>query len=238
MSYFNTNIAGSNNTGSGLLTKFDKRVVIGSNETAEVQIDLSTDIVNYDKITNQQIIVDIVNISASEAGTASITHTYDANSGILTIKSNSSKIPFVINSTVEITVYVAGAVQLQPQPDSIVYYLGQGTSFNIASKFPTDFKNFTKDNFIVRVRGNGPQGWAYGGSNGNANDHAGVKVNIYAGGITYDAPNGMLTVSPPYASATGGTFNSNNPDDHDTTATAYTSSVVDVYLVVGDIVTV
>lgn len=111
MSFFNGNITGA---AGGLVTKFVKSIAIGSKETAEIQISLKDYISNYADITNEQIIVDIANVGASEAGTATLTQSYDAEQGVLTITSDSSKIPFVVDSTVEVDVYVAGIVQIPP----------------------------------------------------------------------------------------------------------------------------
>lgn len=122
MSYFNSNITGgSGGSGgaSGLVTKFLKTIAISSSELAEVTIDISSDISNYKDITNDRIIVELNDASAIAAGDTELTHTYDAETGIITITSTNSSIPFASSSAVELSVnvYVAGAVQLPPKPE-------------------------------------------------------------------------------------------------------------------------
>lgn len=121
MSYFNSNITGSSGGGSsagGLVTKFEKTVTISSAELAEVTIDISEDILNYKDVTNERIIVELNNASAIAAGDAELNHTYNAETGVITITSTNSSIPFASNSTVELklNIYVAGAVQMPPAP--------------------------------------------------------------------------------------------------------------------------
>lgn len=121
MSYFNSNITGSSGGGSsagGLVTKFEKTVTISSSELAEITINISEDVLNYKDITNDRIIVELNNANAIAAGDAELSHTYNAETGVVTITSTNSSIPFASNSTVELSVniYVAGAVQMPPAP--------------------------------------------------------------------------------------------------------------------------
>lgn len=122
MSYFNSNItggSGGSNVASGLVTKFVKTIKISSSKLARVTIDISKDISNYKNVTNDRIIVELNDVSAIAAGDAELTHTYDAKTGIITITSTNSSIPFASSSAVELSVnvYVAGAVQLPPEPE-------------------------------------------------------------------------------------------------------------------------
>lgn len=122
MSYFNSNItggSGGSGVASGLVTKFVKTIKISSSELARVTIDISKDISNYKDVTNDRIIVELNDVSAIAAGDAKLTHTYDAETGIITITSTNSSIPFASSSAVELSanVYVAGAVQLPPEPE-------------------------------------------------------------------------------------------------------------------------
>ena len=121
MSYFNSNITGgSGGSGgaSGLVTKFEKTIAISSSKLAKVTIDISSDVSNYKDVTNDRIIVELNDASAIAAGDAKLTHTYDAKTGIITITSTNSSIPFASSSAVELSVnvYVAGAVQMPPAP--------------------------------------------------------------------------------------------------------------------------
>lgn len=122
MSYFNSNItggSGGSGVASGLVTKFVKTIKISSSKLARVTIDISKDISNYKDVTNDRIIVELNDVSAIAAGDAELTHTYDAETGIITITSTNSSIPFASSSAVELSVnvYVAGAVQLPPEPE-------------------------------------------------------------------------------------------------------------------------
>ena len=119
MSYFNSNITGgSGGAAGGLVTKFIKTITISSSALAEVTIDISSDISNYKDVTNDRIIIELNDASAIAAGDAKLTHTYDAETGIITITSTNSSIPFASSSAVELSVnvYVAGAVQIPPAP--------------------------------------------------------------------------------------------------------------------------
>ena len=114
MSYFNSNITGGSGSGgaSGLVTKFVKAITISSSALAEVTIDISNDITNYKDITNDRIIVELNNASAIAAGDAELSHTYAAETGIITITSTNSNIPFASGSAVEldVNVYIAGVI--------------------------------------------------------------------------------------------------------------------------------
>lgn len=124
MSYFNSNITGGSGSGaSGLVTKFEKTVRISSSELAEITIDISGDISNYADITNDRIIIELNNASAIAVGDAELSHTYNAETGIITITSTNSSLPFASSSAVELklNLYVTGAVQLPP------YVPSQGT---------------------------------------------------------------------------------------------------------------
>ena len=118
MSYFNSNITGG--AAGGLVTKFVKTIAISSSELAEVTINISSDVSNCKDVTNERIIGELNDVSAIAAGDAKLNHTYDAETGIITITSTNSSIPFASSSTVELSVnvYIAGAVQLQPDVPS------------------------------------------------------------------------------------------------------------------------
>lgn len=117
MSYFNSNIvSGSGGSGGGLVSKFEKTVTISSSPSAQITIDISGDISNYADITNDRIIVELNSASAIAAGDAELSHTYNADTGVITITSTNSNIPFASGSTVElkVNIYIAGAVQTPP----------------------------------------------------------------------------------------------------------------------------
>lgn len=103
----------------GLVTKFMKTIAISSSALAEVTIDISSDITNYKDITNDNIIIELNNASAIAAGDAELSHTYNAETGVITITSTNSNIPFASGSAVEldVNVYITGAVQLPPEPE-------------------------------------------------------------------------------------------------------------------------
>ena len=127
MSYFNSNITGGSGGASGLVTKFTKTIAISSSALAEVTIDISGNISNYKDITNDRIIIELNDTSAIAAGDAELSHTYNAETGVITITSTNSNIPFASSSAVElnVNVYVAGAVQLPTSQGTFKLYNGQ-----------------------------------------------------------------------------------------------------------------
>lgn len=219
MSYFNSNITGGSGGASGLVTKFEKTIAISSSELAEVTIDISKDISNYKDITNDRIIVELNDASAIAAGDAKLTHTYDTERGVITITSTNSSIPFASSSAVElsINVYVAGAVQMPPAPEAVVYDLGTGTQFNVKSF--EGYGSFTVNNFIVGVVSM-PRTEA---------DYSGNDRKAVGTGFTltknYDKLNGVLTVG---GSAQTITY-------HTAEKSATQRGVVHCYLVLGAI---
>ena len=145
MSYFNSNITGgSGGSGgaSGLVTKFEKTITISSSELAEVTIDISRDVSNYKDVTNDRIIVELNDASAIAAGDAKLSHTYNAETGVITITSTNSSIPFASSSAVELSVnvYVAGAVQMPPAPILEKQYLFD--SITPDAEFKIDAKTY------------------------------------------------------------------------------------------------
>lgn len=148
MSYFNSNITGGSGGASGLITKFMKTIAISSSALAEVTIDISSDITNYKNITNDNIIIELNNASAIAAGDAELSHTYDAETGIITIASTNSNIPFASGSAVEldVNVYIAGAVQMPAPP--IIQPIESITVKQKAGSGPSGQSNF---NFVVNV---------------------------------------------------------------------------------------
>lgn len=152
MSYFNSNITGgSGGSGgaSGLVTKFVKTITISSSKLAEVTIDISSDISNYKDVTNDRIIIELNDASAIAAGDAELTHTYNAETGIITIRSTNSSIPFASSSAVELSVnvYVAGAVQTPPttKVTGVASVIDIGASLllaGISNYLPRDISNY------------------------------------------------------------------------------------------------
>ena len=150
MSYFNSNITGgSGGAAGGLVTKFMKTIAISSSALAEVTIDISHDITNYKDITNDNIIIELNNANAIAAGDAELSHTYDTETGVITITSTNSNIPFASSSTVELSVnvYVAGAVQTPPttKVTGVASVIDIGTSLSLAgisNYLPRDISNY------------------------------------------------------------------------------------------------
>lgn len=150
MSYFNSNITGgSGGAAGGLVTKFVKTITISSSALAKVTIDISRDISNYKDVTNDNIIIELNNASAIAAGDAELSHTYDAETGIITITSTNSNIPFASSSAVEldVNVYIAGAVQTPPttKVTGVASVIDIGTSLSLAgisNYLPRDISNY------------------------------------------------------------------------------------------------
>lgn len=150
MSYFNSNITGgSGGAAGGLVTKFIKTIAITSSALAKVTIDISSDITNYKDINNNNIIIELNNASAIAAGDAKLSHTYNAKTGVITITSTNSNIPFASSSAVELSVnvYVAGAVQTPPttKVTGVASVIDIGTSLSLAgisNYLPRDISNY------------------------------------------------------------------------------------------------
>lgn len=206
MSYFNSNITGGSvgsGGASGLVTKFMKTIAISSSALAEVTIDISSDITNYKDITNDNIIIELNNASAIAAGDAELSHTYDTETGVITITSTNSNIPFASSSAVEldVNVYIAGAVQLPPAPVTNIYKIADKTTnkrIDCATLFPTEFTKLTAENFIIQPN---VVGWSQGGSeqqSGSSNTS-----------INYNATSGLLTWSMVWGSSHGSAFTNN-----------------------------
>lgn len=78
------------------------------------------------------------------------------------------------------------------------YYLGEGTSFNVKDYFPTKYKSFTEDNFVVGAKGLSASG---GGGCPYRND---ISMSVSGGGnisYTYDSSTGDLKITGISASA-------------------------------------
>ena len=148
MSYFNSNITGGSGGGSGLITKFMKTIAISSSALAKVTIDISSDIANYKDITNDNIIIELNNASAIAAGDAELSHTYDAETGVITITSTNSNIPFASSSAVklDVNVYIAGAVQMPTPPINPPI-----ESITVKQKAGSNSSNESTFNFVVNV---------------------------------------------------------------------------------------
>lgn len=69
-------------------------------------------------------------------------------------------------------------------------YLGTGTSFDIKSKYPNEYRSFTADNFICEATGN----VSYGGGHGDANGPGTVNTSgRMTANKSYNASSGVLT---------------------------------------------
>lgn len=225
MSFFNSNITGAGGSGGaagGLVTKFKKSVKLSERELAEITISLVEDIENYNAITDEQIIVEFDSISSDHVQNtilAELTHSYNAETGDLTITSTSSFVPFRNSNgeSIDINIYVAGAVQIPPPPETAVYKVGTftasvgseycGGTVKLASKFPNDFMNFTSANFIVECGG-----VTYGSKSGASGGGNSLVKN-------YDPDSGQLSVS----------FNGYSTNLY------MRANKLTVYLVIGDI---
>lgn len=106
-----------------------------------------------------------------------------------------------------------------------VYYLGTGTSFNVAALFPNDYANLTVDNFIFQP------------------GTISCSVNGNGGFRTYMSTTGSVNISKNYNASTGAftltnTSKSLSVRDSETQASANSTASltnIKVYLVIGDI---
>lgn len=116
---------------------------------------------------------------------------------------------------------------------SQVYYLGTGTSFNIAQMFPNDYTNLTADNFLV-VADDGTISASGSGSYGSST-WSGSSTSATNITKNYDAISGVLTCKNTLSVTTkvysgSGALKINLANS--------TNNACKVYLVIGDIETV
>lgn len=107
-----------------------------------------------------------------------------------------------------------------------VYYLGIGTSFNVKTKFPNDYQNFTKDNFIVCLP-NKIYVKSEGGGSSTTVTRSATSICSYS----YDNSTGILTIGKHGASCG---VNSEDGHGYQTSGTA-TAQDIKAYLVKGTI---
>lgn len=100
----------------GIVTKLVKNVTVSNSDLNNVTINISSDVSNYKSITNDNIIIEFNDIASKAAAVAKLNHTYDANTGIITITSNSKDLPFASKSetTLELNVFLAGKIVIPP----------------------------------------------------------------------------------------------------------------------------
>lgn len=103
---------------TSIVTKFVKTVAISSANKESVTINISNDITNYTEISNDNIIIELADVSSNAAADGKISHTYNNNTGIITITSTNGSIPFASNSSdsIVLNIYVAGNIQFPPEP--------------------------------------------------------------------------------------------------------------------------
>lgn len=118
MSKFHAIYGKGGSSSGGIVTKLVKSVTIDSSDLNNVTIDISNDVSNYDSITNDNIIIEFNDIASKTAAVAKLNHTYDADTGIITITSNSNDLPFASTSetTLKLNVFLAGKVVIPPEP--------------------------------------------------------------------------------------------------------------------------
>lgn len=119
---------GGSSSSGGIVTKLVKSVNIDSSGLNNVTIDISNDVSNYNSITNDNIIIEFNDIASKTAAVAKLNHTYDANTGIITITSNSNDLPFASTSetTLKLNVFLAGEVVIPPVKPITGYKVSEG----------------------------------------------------------------------------------------------------------------
>ena len=218
MSYFNTN--NSSGTGSGLVTKITKQISLTSEAKASIEIDISGDVENYDSLTTDLISVELCGVSAGEAGDATLTREYNKETGVITLTSTSSALPFqsTAGQIIDAIVSIAGAVQFPPIPEPVpiansLIEVGDyvaGTTYNIAT-LTDKWQELTADNFFCKISAiRGGVSMVSGSSPNNRTAHISApnnnmaNVNNASGGVnvSYDASTGLLKCgSKSYAGA-------------------------------------
>lgn len=116
MSKFHAIYGKGGSSSGGIVTKLVKNVTVSNSDLNNVTINISSDVSNYKSITNDNIIIEFNDIASKAAAVAKLNHTYDANTGIITITSNSNVLPFASKSetTLELNVFLAGKVVIPP----------------------------------------------------------------------------------------------------------------------------
>lgn len=128
---------------TSIVTKFVKTVEISSANKKSVTINISNDITNYTEISNDNIIIELADVSSNAAADGKITHTYDNNTGIITITSNNGSIPFASNksNSIVLNIYVAGNIQFPPEQQVNVTVKGYDYTTEAANKTLTFIVN-------------------------------------------------------------------------------------------------
>lgn len=116
--YFHTIYGKGGSSSGGIVTKLVKNVTVSSSDLNNATIDISNDVSNFNSITNDNIIIEFGDIASKAAAIAKLNHTYNANTGIITITSNSIDLPFASTSetTLNLNVFLAGEVVIPPEP--------------------------------------------------------------------------------------------------------------------------
>lgn len=116
MSLFHAIYGKGGSSSGGIVTKLVKNVTVSNSDLNNVTINISSDVSNYKSITNDNIIIEFNDIASKAAAVAKLNHTYDANTGIITITSNSNDLPFASKSetTLELNVFLAGKIVIPP----------------------------------------------------------------------------------------------------------------------------
>lgn len=128
MSLFHAIYGKGGSSSGGIVTKLVKNVTVSNSDLNNVTIDISNDVNNYNSITNDNIIIEFTDIASKAAAVAKLNHTYNADTGIITITSNSNDLPFASKSetTLELNVFLAGKVVIPPVKPITGYKVSEG----------------------------------------------------------------------------------------------------------------
>mgnify|MGYP007002649298 CR=1 FL=1 len=136
MSKFHAIYGNGGSSSGGNVTKLVKSISIGSSDLNNITIDISNDVSNYNSITNDNIIIEFTDIASKAAAVAKLNHTYNADTGIITITSSSNDLPFASTSetTLNLNVFLAGEVVIPPVKPITGYKVSEGyASINATS---------------------------------------------------------------------------------------------------------
>lgn len=144
MSKFHAIYGKGGSSSGGNVTKLVKSVSIGSSDLNNITINISNDVSNYNSITNDNIIIEFTDIASKAAAVAKLNHTYNADTGIITITSSSNDLPFASTSetTLNLNVFLAGEVVIPPV---------RKTALTISKSDKTTKDATTTFSFIVNV---------------------------------------------------------------------------------------
>ena len=117
MSFFNCNLAGSAGGGAEVIYNYliiNKVIQTTAIDRTTIDVDLSNELAEYPDVRNDNIYVEIVqgglNATQAMSRTINLTHDYNSESKVLTLKSNLKYAPYatIVDTSIELNIVVTG----------------------------------------------------------------------------------------------------------------------------------